>query len=474
MNKFDLWQLLKSNLINKNVDYSKVERAFNLADSLHENQTRKSGEPYIIHPLEVALILEKLDFDVDVICSALLHDTIEDCDYTLDKMKLEFGKNVAQIVDSVSAIDNSKYIFDNSDIYESEEFLQSSMEEQTFKKLVSLGKKNPLGLYVKFADRLHNLRTISIFPKYKQLEKVKETERWVLPLALTLNSRYFYDEIKNECFKIVKGDETFFFEQYKFYHSVNDKNLMQVVDLFKNKLNENIFKDFIFEPIKEYQVFDFVSARNKGININRITQGQILKVPTYKIFLIYKGDVKDAISDFFDKQILFKEYGIRCIGENLGKVSNLPYLKLVDKFNNIICVYFLTKKNFFEHRIGTTEGLNLDLLDDVNTHKIITSFIKVRSATDEIIYMPEGSTVLDFAFKICKDIGLGFKYAIINDSKIKQPPYTVLKENDKVEIFVERNKYNEIKNKAELKWFAYVETDYAKKLLIKYFEKRIN
>ena len=86
--------------------------------------------------------------------------------------------------------------------------------------------------------------------------------------------------------------------------------------------------------------------------------------------------------------------------------------------------------------------------------------------------MPKNSTVLDFAFKIHRDIGMGFKYAIINGGKTHFPPYTKLNENDMIEIVVKRNEFGDILPTAELKWLAYVQTDLSKQVLIKYFEKK--
>ncbi len=473
MNKDVIYTSLISNLKSKGVATGKVEKAYEVADFLHRNQKRKSGEEYITHPLKVALILAELDFEADVISAAILHDTIEDCDYTLENMKEAFGENVAQIVDAVSAIDKEQYIFNSDDLYENEAFLKESREEQTFKKLIAIAKKNPLGLFVKFADRLNNLQTIDIFERSKQLEKVKQTERWVLPLAKTINSRFFYDEIKNECFKITNGKDKYFLEQFNFYHRVNRKNFDYIIGVLKEKLSHEIFNNILMEQVKEYQVFDEISAITKNATVNNITQGFINKVPTNKIYFIYKGSsIKNAINDFFNKQSIFQQNGIVLVGENIGRISHIPHLKFIDSNRNIYLAYFVTTKEYLENRNGTLEGQNISLMDDIDTHKIITTYIKVKTRSGEIMYIPEGSTVLDFAFKIHKDIGLGFKYANVNQSKTKIPPYTTLKDGDQVEIIVNRNKDDEIENCAELKWFAYIETDNAKKILIKNFEKQ--
>lgn len=112
-----------------------------MAKDLHANQTRNDGTPYIVHPVEVARILADFDFDEDVICAALLHDTVEDCGYKLAQIEQDFNKNVANLVDIVSAIDETTYNFDKENLFEDPEFKKSSMDDQTFKKLISLGKK---------------------------------------------------------------------------------------------------------------------------------------------------------------------------------------------------------------------------------------------------------------------------------------------------------------------------------------------
>ena len=195
-----------------------IEKAYLFAKELHKEQKRKDGTPYLSHPVEVALILAKLGFNEDVVSAALLHDVVEDCGVTVKEIETKFNSVVAQLVDCVSAIDKERFVFDKDDLYESTEFEKASIEEQSFKKLIAIGKKNPLGFIIKFADRLHNLRTIDSFDYSKQLEKVKETEKWIIPIAKILNTEYFYRSLKNECFKIkYKYDGVEFFSQYNNY-----------------------------------------------------------------------------------------------------------------------------------------------------------------------------------------------------------------------------------------------------------------
>ena len=122
-------------------------------------------------------------------------------------------------------------------------------------------------------------------------------------------------------------------------------------------------------------------------------------------------------------------------------------------------------------RNGTLDGQDNELIDVDNLDSLDVELIKVVTRSGETKFIPKGSTALDFAFKIHKDIGFGFKYAIINGSKTKSPPYTKLESGDKIEIIVDKNIDGSIKNNAELRWLVYVNTDFAKKNLIKWFEK---
>ena len=124
-------------------------------------------------------------------------------------------------------------------------------------------------------------------------------------------------------------------------------------------------------------------------------------------------------------------------------------------------------------KVGTLDGQNLDRIDEDNINNLDEELIRVRTRSNEVKYIAKNSTVLDFAFKIHKDIGFAFKYAIINDGKTKFPPYTKINNNDKVEIIVDKGDDGQLIMNPQLKWLAYVNTELAKKILIKYFESRM-
>ncbi len=462
----DLLEIAKSN----DLPQDTIKKAYEKAKALHKNQKRKDGTPYLGHPVEVALILAELSFDESVIAGALLHDTIEDCEYTEKEMKIDFGENVFKLVDCVSAIDKTKYILDKENIYEDEKFVKSSAEEQTFKKLISLGKENPCGFAIKFADRLHNLRTISAFDYGKQLEKVRETEKWVLPIAKALQSEYFFRAIKNECFIIVNRQTIeHFLSQYSTYHKTNQKNIDILNSMFLEIFANSSIISVKIKDVREYKVFEDLSRLYKKIELSKISQGQILKVANYNIFVIYR-DTTHEKALFEVLSLIQNKTNLKILDAKIGGFTGKMYFEVEDEIKNKFNIYILTENEYTMVKVGTADGQNLDKIDEENINELDVDLIRVKTRSNEIKYIPKGATVLDFAFKIHRDIGFSFKYAIVNDSKTKLPPYTKLNEGDKVEIITEKDANGKTKNNAQLRWLAYVNTELAKKVLIKHFE----
>mgnify|MGYP004566308167 FL=1 len=467
------FEYLKSLLEKHGTSTDLVEKAYAKAKDLHFYQKRNDGTPYLVHPVEVAIILAELEFDQDVICGALLHDTIEDCGYTVQQMQEDFNTNIAEMVDSVSAIDKTKYIYNENNIFEDPEFVKSSAEEQTFKKLIAIGKKNPCGFCIKFADRLHNLSTIATFEYPKQLEKVRETEKWILPIAKALKSHFFYNQIQNQCFKIIhRNDGQNFIEQYNIYHQSTKAYMNNFLILLKEMFANDFINDIKTEALPEKIVFDNIKKLYRNIHIKDVSQCQILKSPTFCISFVCEDGMQKIVID----KILSKSNSLDSIYKvfdaKIDEFSSLPTFFLQDKFQNIYQVFVLSKQDYRLLRTGTLDGQNNELIDEENVNDLDIDMIKVKTRSGETKYISKNSTVLDFAFKIHNDIGFAFNYALVNGSKTKLPPYTKLHENDKVEIICDTLANGEMKNNAKLKWLAYVNSEFAKKVLIKYFEHK--
>ena len=167
-------------------DVRVIERAYGVAADYHRNQRRKSGDPYITHPLAVATILAELGMNHETLCAALLHDTIEDTPYPLSELRREFGEDIAALVDGVTKLDKVKY--------------GASAEAETVRKMVVAMSRDIRVLVIKLADRLHNMRTLRYLPRDKQERKAREVLEIFAPLAHRLGMNTIKWELEDLAF----------------------------------------------------------------------------------------------------------------------------------------------------------------------------------------------------------------------------------------------------------------------------------
>ncbi|MDY5153736.1 GTP pyrophosphokinase [Actinobaculum suis] len=171
----------------KSIDKSRIIHAYNVAAKCHEGQFRRSGEPYITHPVAVATILAELGMDEDSLVGALLHDTVEDTDYTLEQVRAEFGPTVELLVDGVTKLDKVEY--------------GEAAQAETVRKMVIAMAKDIRVLLIKLADRLHNARTWKYMPADKARAKARETLEIYAPLAHRLGMNSIKWELEDLSFK---------------------------------------------------------------------------------------------------------------------------------------------------------------------------------------------------------------------------------------------------------------------------------
>ncbi|NDZ95208.1 RelA/SpoT family protein [Streptomyces sp. SID6673] len=170
-------------------DVALLQHAYDVADERHEGQRRKSGDPYITHPLAVATILADLGMDTTTLVAALLHDTVEDTGYTLEQLEKDFGAEVAHLVDGVTKLDKVA--------------LGSAAEAETIRKMIIAMARDPRVLVIKVADRLHNMRTMRFLPPEKQARKARETLEVIAPLAHRLGMATVKWELEDLSFAIL-------------------------------------------------------------------------------------------------------------------------------------------------------------------------------------------------------------------------------------------------------------------------------
>lgn len=168
--------LLKLVVFYPEEEKEKITKAFKRAEDLHKGQFRQSGEPYIIHPLSVAYIVAEMGADTDTICAALLHDTLEDTSITKADLEVEFGTDVAELVDGVTKISRQNF---------------STKEDQNYantRKIITGITKDIRIIIIKLADRLHNMRTLEYKSDFKQKENALETMEIFAPLAYCIGA----------------------------------------------------------------------------------------------------------------------------------------------------------------------------------------------------------------------------------------------------------------------------------------------
>lgn len=166
-----------------------IERAYQVAERWHRGQKRKSGDPYITHPLAVTTILAELGMDPATLMAGLLHDTVEDTEYGLDALRRDFGDSVALLVDGVTKLDKVKF--------------GEAAQAETVRKMVVAMAKDPRVLVIKLADRLHNMRTMRYLKREKQEKKARETLEIYAPLAHRLGMNTIKWELEDLAFAIL-------------------------------------------------------------------------------------------------------------------------------------------------------------------------------------------------------------------------------------------------------------------------------
>ena len=247
-------QMVKSYSPNANTDM--IDIAYRLAKSAHKNQYRKSGEPYIIHPVQIAYIAAELSMDHIAICAGLLHDVIEDTAYSFDDIAVLFGKSVAEIVDGITKLKKIQY--------------RDHQEQQVenLRKMFFAMSKDIRVVMIKLIDRLHNMRTLAFMPKEKQLYIAKETLDVYAPLAHRLGISKIKSELEDLSLKYL--DQVAYEE---IADSINRKKaereayVSDIIDTLKSRMEENSINCEITGRAKHfYSIFRKMYAQNKTID----------------------------------------------------------------------------------------------------------------------------------------------------------------------------------------------------------------
>ena len=435
-----------------------INKAFNFARQAHKGVRRLSGEPYIMHPISVALIAsEEMGLGSTSICSALLHDVVEDTDYTVEDIETIFGAKIAQIVDGLTKISGG--IFGD----------QASAQAENFKKLLLTMSDDIRVILLKVCDRLHNMRTLSSQPANKQYKIAGETLYIYAPLA----NRLGLNKIKNEL-----EDLSFKYEHPEEYERI--KNRLATTQEQRNILFEK-FTQPIREALDKMGMHYHIIARVKSpysiwskMQNKHITFKEVYDILAVRI--IYTPESKETeIEDCFKIYVainkLYKSHPDRLRDwVNHPKANGYQALHVTlmskqgqwievqirsEKMNDIAEQGFAAHWKYKDGEIGEDSELNdwlhtikeilddpqpdaMDFLDTIKLN-LFASEIFVFTPKGEIRTMPAGCTALDFAFQIHTFLGSHCIGAKVNHKLV--PLSHKLQSGDQVEILTSKSQH---------------------------------
>ena len=477
--------MLNSNeLINKVKGYNKflnpekLDKAYNFAVKAHQNQKRASGDPYSVHPIEVANILTELKLDSATITTGLLHDTIEDTFATYETIKSEFGDEVADLVDGVTKIS----VFENT--------AGANSKVENFRKLILATSKDIRVLLVKIADRLHNMRTIKAISKEDKRQRIaQETMEIYAPLADRMGMHIIRDELEDLSFEILNN------EARKLIKIRLDEIKLDKKDIFEEQFFE------LSEILNENKINAEIYGREKTpfsiwrkVQKKRVSLEQITDIIGFRIILdniddCYKtlgifhkkwncipGKFKDYISS--PKINGYKSIHTSVIGSNKkpieiqirtnemhefaerGVASHWQY-KSSEKFNSLSWKEYDWLKDLVEI---IEKNENPEHSYEYTKLQMFQENVFCFTPEGSVIKLPKDATPIDFAYAVHTKIGNTAIGCEINGNKSELQD--ILRNGDRVNIITSKNQ------SPSLHWIPTTKTGKARSAIRKYWHDK--
>lgn len=473
-----LLQKIKENC--NNIDTDLVKKAYDLACDAHKNQKRESGEPYVTHPIDVAIILAEMGMDTSTIVAGLLHDVIEDTEYTYEDIKSIFNEEIANLVQGVTKLGKIEY---------------KTKEEQqadNVRKMLLAMAKDIRVIIIKLADRLHNLRTLKFMSKEKQKQKAKETLDIYAPLAHRLGISKIKWELEDLSFRYLHEGEYYDLVKQIAEKRVERETYISEIkeDLYKKLEDAEIDCDIDGRPKHFYSIYKKMVNKNKSIEqIFDLTAIRIL-VNTVKdcygvlgiVHTIYKpipGRFKDYIA--MPKPNMYQSLHTTVIGSQ-GKTFEIQ-IRTFEMHRTAeygIAAHWKYKEgdsqeereNTFENKLAWLRDMLEWQKETSDAEEFIEGF-KIDLFTDEIfvftprgvvINLPSKSTPIDFAYRIHTDIGNRCVGAKVN-GKIVPLDYN-LKTGEIVEVLTSKNAKG-----PNIDWLNIAKSNQAKSKIRQWFKK---
>ena len=470
-------------LINLIKEYNEEEvenviKAYNFANVAHKNQSRESGEPYIIHPLNVCINLAKFHADGATLVAGMLHDVVEDTNYSIEDIENEFGSEVAKLVMGVTKINNLHF---------------SSLDEArdaNIRRIITSLNEDVRIIIIKLCDRLHNMRTLKFKKSDKQKRSALETLSIYVPLAYFIGAFRLKCELEDICLSYLKPE--IYDDLTKKIDKIR-KNYIKCISETENKLssilNENDIKFNMRTKIinlyniykktkKGYKLNEIHDLVNIKINVNTEEECYIVLGLVHKCFTPMNNKFKDYIAA--PKTNMYRSLHTTVFGPDEQIIQIQIRTVEMDNINTYgLASYWNEYKGLGSKKmqeelmnnyqfVSAITTLNDNIKDDKDfikkiKNEIFSNNIYIYTATGDIVELPINSTPIDFAYKLHTNIGNHLSKCFVNGEEVELD--YKLQNKDRVILIVKDNA------KPDEKWIDIVATTMAKRKIRDYLKK---
>ena len=492
MHDFTSPEVLYKELINSvlkyhpSTDISMIEKAYKVASEAHEGQKRKSGEPYIIHPLCVAIILADLELDKETIVAGLLHDAVEDTWMTYEEVEKEFGSEVALLVDGVTKLGQLSYSADKVEV-----------QAENLRKMFLAMAKDIRVILIKLADRLHNMRTLQYMRPEKQQEKARETMDIYAPIAMRLGISKIKVELDDLSLKYLKPDVYYDLvhkvalrksEREQFVGAIvkevkkhmDDANIKAQVD-GRVKHFFSIYKRMVNQDKTIDQIYDLFAVR---ILVDTVKDCYAALGVIHEMYKPIPGRFKDYIA--MPKPNMYQSLHTTLIGPNGQpfEIQIRTYEMHRTAEYGIAAHWKYKESSDGKAPVGKSEEEKLNWLRqilewqrDMSDNKEFMSLLKndldlfadsvyCFTPQGDVKTLPSGSTPVDFAYSVHSAVGNKMVGARVNGKLV--PIEYEIKNGDRIEIITSQNSQGPSRD-----WLKLVKSTQAKNKINQWFKKEL-
>ena len=492
MHDFTSPEVLYKELINSvlkyhpSTDISMIEKAYKVASEAHEGQKRKSGEPYIIHPLCVAIILADLELDKETIVAGLLHDAVEETWMTYEEVEKEFGSEVALLVDGVTKLGQLSYSADKVEV-----------QAENLRKMFLAMAKDIRVILIKLADRLHNMRTLQYMRPEKQQEKARETMDIYAPIAMRLGISKIKVELDDLSLKYLKPDVYYDLvhkvalrksEREQFVGAIvkevkkhmDDANIKAQVD-GRVKHFFSIYKKMVNQDKTIDQIYDLFAVR---ILVDTVKDCYAALGVIHEMYKPIPGRFKDYIA--MPKPNMYQSLHTTLIGPNGQpfEIQIRTYEMHRTAEYGIAAHWKYKESSDGKAPVGKSEEEKLNWLRqilewqrDMSDNKEFMSLLKndldlfadsvyCFTPQGDVKTLPSGSTPVDFAYSVHSAVGNKMVGARVNGKLV--PIEYEIKNGDRIEIITSQNSQGPSRD-----WLKLVKSTQAKNKINQWFKKEL-